>query len=831
LTAGGIAVASAAVPTSAYAAVMPPGVQSLSGTGADATAALTSYLASAGATASIVGDYVIDGELVVPHTVTSLEIPAGSRLVVRGDHAGLARRGTVAFRELLPSAVSAGSTGFAVATPTKYRTGEYILVTTYDVVPNSPDKYGYLRQVTGVAAGRVQVDGALPRALTLQPRTAAIALAPALRIWGGGQISSTDPKVSTQPLVTLFAVSQPVVEGVEIFSSGGTGVAVAHCLGGKIDCSIHDLLDDGVNYFGYGVNVLGATRGLTVLGTMSRVRHAVTTNAGPSITGIGPAGEPEDCHFEPVVSDCTDKSVDTHRVGWNTTIVPHITGGRGGVQVRADNTHVVGGSIIASSGPGIAISNVVTLAGSVSGVAISYLQPSGTALLCNGPVAVSDVSIRDCYGTNIVLASNSTVRGGSISAGSSVGVQFNGSYNSVDGLQLGESVTTPYIEAAGVTGNTFTSAAPTDIEKLPAPYSVTVPAIAGIFAVGQQVQSSAGKWNITSPLTYTYSWYRDGVAIGGASARTHPKYDVVSADLGKRLTVKVTADRAGYAQGSATSAPSEAVAAGAALVATTPPATTGTLAVGSYIQVSNGAWNPAAQSWSYQWLVDGVAVSGLVANRVQIQSAWAGKSVVARVTAKRTGWTNGTADAAAVRMPGAAIRNTVLPVITGTPKVGSYVSVSGGSWDPYVSTKTYQWFVDGVLVTGLTANRVQVRSAWAGKKLKARVTATKAGWTTATADSAAVAVAATALQNTVRPVISGTTVVGNFITTSKGSWTPSATSWAVAWYVDGVVVPNLNVLRVQVRSAWKGKSVVAKVTASAAGLTSTSSSTLPVVIS
>lgn len=795
----------------------------------DATAALADYLAAAGASATIVGDYTLDSELVVPNSVTSLEIPAGSRLVGRGNHSVLRRSGTVTFRELLAANVAQGDTVITARAGGGYSVGEYILLTTYDVIPDSPDKYGYLRLVTGVSGASITIDQGSPRAMVLQPRTASIVLAPSLRLFGAGEITTADATVVTTPLVYLFAVNNPVVEGLDIHDSGGTGVAAAHCLGGKIDCSIHDLMDDGSTYFGYGVNVLGATRGLLVQGTMTRVRHAVTTNPGPSLTGIGPAGEPEDCLFQPAARDCSDKSIDTHRAGWNTTIVPDVVGGRGGVQIRADNTKVQGGSITASAGPGIAVASVVGVAPTISGTSITYLKPSGTALLCNAASTVSDVTIRDCYGNNIVLSDNCTVTGGSISAGGTVGVQFLGSNNTVDGLQLGTSVLTPYVEAAGVTGNSFNTSPPTDIEPLPAPVATTLPTITGELAVGMQVKATFGKWNV-SPVTYTYTWLRNGVVLGNATARTHPKYDITSQDMGKTLSVRVTADRAGYAQGVATSVPTEPIGGGAALVATTAPTMSGTGEIGSYLSVTNGTWNPAAQSWDYAWFVDGVEASGLTTNRVQIASGWAGKSITARVTAGRSGWGSGVATTAAMKMAAASIVNTTRPVVAGTPTVGAYITVDKGSWSPYPGAWSYSWFVNGVVVSGLTAARVQVKSDWAGKQVTARVTASKSGWTSASADSVAISVPQAPLKNTTRPVISGTPKVGAFVTVSKGSWTPAASSYLIAWYVDGVVVANLNTTRVQVKSAWAGKSLVAKVTAVKSGWSNTSSSSAAVTV-
>ncbi|WP_368498770.1 right-handed parallel beta-helix repeat-containing protein [Herbiconiux sp. A18JL235] len=828
LGAATIAVEAVAPPMRVSAATLST-LPELSGTSADATAALARYLAGAGSNATIVGDYFIDAELPLPHSVTSLQIPSGSRLKVRGNHAGLTRAGTVTFRELLASNVAQDATGVVAASPGAYKVGEYILVTTYDVVPKSPDKYGYLRRVSAVSGSQVALDKAIPRPMTLQPRTAAVSLAPSVRIWGAGEILSTDPLVSRSPLIAFFAVDNPVVEGVSLHDSGGTGVNVAHSLNGAIDCTISDLRDDGTDYFGYGVNVTGATRGLTVKGTISRVRHAVTTNAGPQVTGIGPAGEPEDCRFEPVVSNCSDKSIDTHRVGWNTTIVPNIVGGKGGVQIRADNTRVIGGTINASSGPGIAISDVVGVAATVSGVSISNLKASGTALLCKAPVNATDVKIRDCYGTNIVLANNSTVTGGSISAGGNVGVQFLGSNNTVRGIQLGASVTTPYIEASGATNNVFEPSPPTDIEALPAPKAVTAPGISGTPSVGSQLRASTGSWDVAG-VVFTYTWLRNGVEITGAIARTHPKYDIISVDMGKTLTVKVMADRVGYAQGVSLSE-AVPVAQGPALQATTAPVMSGTGEIGTWLSVTKGTWTPAAQSWSYAWLVEGVEQAGLTADRVQIRSSWAGKSVAVRVTATRTGWASGSVTTSAKRMAGAAITNTAKPVISGTPKVGSFITVSNGSWNPYPSGWAVTWLVNGAVVSGLTTSRVQVRSDWSGKQVSAKVTASKPGWTASTAESAKITIEAAPLVNKTRPSLSGTGKVGSFLTVAYGSWSPSATSHTVAWYVNGALVSGLTTTRVQVMSAWKAKSIVAKVTAKRAGFTSASSSTQPLIAS
>jgi hypothetical protein len=63
------------------------------------------------------------------------------------------------------------------------------------------------------------------------------------------------------------------------------------------------------------------------------------------------------------------------------------------------------------------------------------------------------------------------------------------------------------------------------------------------------------------------------------------------------------------------------------------PAITGTLTVGSTLTVSNGTWSGGATSYSYQWLRDGVAVSGATASTYVLVSGDSGKMIGCAVTA------------------------------------------------------------------------------------------------------------------------------------------------------------------------------------------------------
>ena len=77
------------------------------------------------------------------------------------------------------------------------------------------------------------------------------------------------------------------------------------------------------------------------------------------------------------------------------------------------------------------------------------------------------------------------------------------------------------------------------------------PGITGQAKVGRRLTASTGRWSPT-PSSYGFQWFRNGKAIARSASRTHK---VVRADRGKRLTVRVTARKAGYRPVTATSAP------------------------------------------------------------------------------------------------------------------------------------------------------------------------------------------------------------------------------------------------------------------------------------
>lgn len=148
-----------------------------------------------------------------------------------------------------------------------------------------------------------------------------------------------------------------------------------------------------------------------------------------------------------------------------------------------------------------------------------------------------------------------------------------------------------------------------------------------------------------APATTTYAWFLNGVAISGATASS---YTVPETSYTKRLSCRVTATNPA---GSVNATSADAVAAvGRALVPTTRPYIYGTAKVGYTLTAKVGAWSPAATSYTYQWYVGTSRISGATGATYRVPAAYRYKVITVQVTARRTGWTNGTYRTAGVKI-------------------------------------------------------------------------------------------------------------------------------------------------------------------------------------
>ncbi|MFJ6016648.1 hypothetical protein [Streptomyces sp. NPDC092952] len=170
------------------------------------------------------------------------------------------------------------------------------------------------------------------------------------------------------------------------------------------------------------------------------------------------------------------------------------------------------------------------------------------------------------------------------------------------------------------------------------------PEVKGTVKVGAKLTATSGTWSWTLS-SLTYQWKADGKAISGATSAT---YTVPASLLGKRLSLTVTARLNGFGDGQANTVGVK-VATGSAPKATKKPTISGTAKVGRVLKAAHGTWTPAPTSYSYQWYANGKAISGATKSSLTLKTAQRGKKIAVKVTARRTGHTNGTATSAATK--------------------------------------------------------------------------------------------------------------------------------------------------------------------------------------
>lgn len=161
--------------------------------------------------------------------------------------------------------------------------------------------------------------------------------------------------------------------------------------------------------------------------------------------------------------------------------------------------------------------------------------------------------------------------------------------------------------------------------------------ISGNGKVGTTLTSTPPVWD--APVaTEAYQWYREDTKILGATGRS---YVVQTDDVGRQLTLQVTATRVGYANGLSISNAITGVS-GGTLVAITAPSISGQATVGSTLSSQPGTW-PSGARFTYQWRRDGEPIPGATSSLYRLVAADATASISLQVVATKPGFDDGAA--------------------------------------------------------------------------------------------------------------------------------------------------------------------------------------------
>lgn len=233
---------------------------------------------------------------------------------------------------------------------------------------------------------------------------------------------------------------------------------------------------------------------------------------------------------------------------------------------------------------------------------------------------------------------------------------------------------------------------------------------------------STGAWSPV-PTTHSYQWKRDGSIIAGA---TSPTYKLVTADVGKAITVDVSGVLTGYPQ---LPQASSAITPGGAAMAGGTSAIIGTPKVGMRLTAAVSEW-PSSTTYTYEWYAGATLLQGGSSRYYTPTGATAGKQIILKVTGTKAGYQPQTV-ASAPTAPVAKGSLTIGAVrISGTLRVGSTLRAYTPSWGPAPVSYKYRWKIGSTYVAAPAGTRsyLKLPTRARGKRITLVVTVGKTGY-------------------------------------------------------------------------------------------------------
>ena len=256
--------------------------------------------------------------------------------------------------------------------------------------------------------------------------------------------------------------------------------------------------------------------------------------------------------------------------------------------------------------------------------------------------------------------------------------------------------------------------------------SAGTPVVNGVPEVGGSLTVAPGTW--TAGATLAYRWLVDGTPVAGATSAT---FKPRAADEGKSVAAEVTGSKSGFRSAMRTSA-----AVGPVVPMSWAPKTPTfpTPRVGKLLTVVPD-WGTGV-TFTYRWYLGSTAITNATRPTYTPTASQLGKYLSVKVTGSKPGHP-ATSKVSAKVLIAKGILTTVVPTITGTPKVGQTLYAHHGTWTAG-TTFTYRWLSNGVAITNATASSYKLPSSKVGKNIKVKVTGHKPGYTAVSRISAAV---------------------------------------------------------------------------------------------
>jgi hypothetical protein len=324
-------------------------------------------------------------------------------------------------------------------------------------------------------------------------------------------------------------------------------------------------------------------------------------------------------------------------------------------------------------------------------------------------------------------------------------------------------------------------------------------------------------WDPSYPTKFSYQWLRDGLAIKGAVKRS---YIAANADVGAKLTLRVSASLASYEKTSVLSNETSPVQLHAFDVAEVPFLDVMSPAFGQTITATVSEWSPSPSKKSYQWFRDGVVIKGATKLSYTVGLADIDRVLTFGETCQLASYATTTVSSLPTApVAKADINSPELPLISGIIAAGKKLTAVPGVWTPKSAKLAFQWMRGGEVIPSATALSYTLSNADIGEQISVSVTGSLAGYNTKVLESSPTApIFPSTFIKIGKVTVIGAVGLGKTLTASVGTWQPAATVLSYQWLRDGVSIEGESDPTLSLSADDAGHKISVSVTASVEGI-------------